>query len=68
MKEYSTFPKTLGFTLTLRCTLISLFRTLVGGGGSYPSAKMQSAHSTPPADRVAFWWSVYIFIMTFHSV
>ena len=51
MKGYATFtkaPEILG-NLTIRLFSINI-RILVGEGGSYPSAEVQSVYSTAPAD------------------
>ena len=48
MKGYSTFPKLQDWSLTIRCSLLSYSRHLLGGGRS---AEVQLAYSTAPADR-----------------
>ena len=58
-------PGSNGNYLTIRL-LIVLTRTLIGGG-SYPSADMQSMHSTTPADSTIFSSKVVMASMSMHT-
>ena len=49
MKGCSAFPKA---PALLELPICVLSRTLVGGGGSYPSAEKQSVYSIAPTDWV----------------
>ena len=46
MKEYSTFPKALQLELHPQIQFSVIYRTLIDGRETYPSAEMQSAYCT----------------------
>ena len=54
MKGYSAFPKAPALLESHHEIFSVISRTLVGGGGAYPSAEKQSVYSTAPAD-----WAIH---------
>ena len=56
MKGYSTLPKAPGLEPCHQMQFNVISKTLIGKGGSYPTAEVQSVYSTALAV-----WAVYLF-------
>ena len=59
MKGHLAFPKAPALLKSHHQLFSVINRTLVGGGGSYPSAEVQSVYSTAASD-----WATYILSKT----